>query len=72
MPEVDPNLTAIKMREQSVRDAIRRGEREVVVGSFGASQLGLSFAMCDQFGRVWRENGAGGITLVYSPTDPVR
>lgn len=67
MSEVDANLAAIKAKEQIARDAIRRGEREVEVGSFGASQLGLSFAMCDEFGRIWRDAGGGKIVLVYSP-----
>lgn len=69
MPETDPNLAAIKQREQSVKDAIRRGEREVETGSFGASQLGLSFAVCDEWGRIWRADGTK-LVLVYSPTDP--
>ncbi len=72
MPEVDPNLAAIKMREQSVRDAIRRGEREVDTSSFGSwDQLGLSPAFCDEFGRVWHWKGQK-LKLVYSPADPVR
>jgi len=71
MTDVDPNLVAIKQREQNAKDAIRRGEREVDVGSFGAGQLGLTFAMCDAYGRIWRDAGGGKIVLVYAPRPPM-
>lgn len=58
-------LAAIKQRESIVRDSIRRGEREVDTGPFGMSQLGLRSVVADQWGRLWRVDGAKLVMLSH-------
>lgn len=57
------DIAAIKAREAAVRDSIRRGEREVDTGPFGAAQLRLSPVVADEFGKLWRVDGAKLVLL---------
>jgi len=50
-------LAAIKAREAEARAAIERGEAEIEIGQFAMPQLGLSVAVADRFGRIWRVDG---------------
>lgn len=58
-------LAAIKARLGLARAAIARGDEAVDCGSFAIGQLGLSVAVCDKAGRVWRVDGTK-LVLVYS------
>lgn len=74
MPEsvVDPNLAAIKQREQNVKDAIRRGEPSIDLEAmrgmqFTQQQLGLRDVIADEWGRLWRTDRTR-LTLIFSPS----
>lgn len=51
------DLEAIKERELAVKLAISRGDAEVDIGPFNLMQLGLSVAVVDASGRIWRVQG---------------
>lgn len=59
-------LAAIKAKLGQAREAIARGDAMVDCGSFVLGQLGLSMAVCDKAGRIWRVDGTR-LVLVYSP-----
>lgn len=61
-------LAAIKARLQLAREAIARGDAVVECGAFATGQLGLSVAVCDRAGRIWRVEGPR-MVLIYSPPD---
>lgn len=68
---VDPNLIAIKQREQTVKDAIRRGEPMIDLQALGGiqftdQQLGLRGLVGDEWGRIWRAD-RGRLVMVFSP-----
>lgn len=63
------DLAAIKARLAAAREAIARGDADVECWSFAVGQLGLSVAVCDKAGRIWRVDGTR-LVLVYSPVDP--
>jgi len=58
-------LAAIKAREAEARAAIERGESEIEIGQFAMPQLGLSVAVADRFGRIWRVDGTK-LVLVHA------
>lgn len=58
------DLAAIKARLAAVREGIARGDAAVDCGSFAVGQLGLSVAVCDKAGRIWRVDGTR-LVLVY-------
>lgn len=71
MPAIDPNLEAIKQREQNVRDAIRRGEPTIDLEAMGGmqftqQQLRLRGVVADEWGRIWRCDGRK-MTMIFSP-----
>lgn len=51
-------MAAIKAREATARAAIERGDAVVEIGQFAMPQLGLSVAVADRFGHLWRVEGA--------------
>lgn len=59
------DLAAIKARLAAAREAIVRGDAVVDCGAFATGQLGLSVAVCDKAGRIWRADGTK-LVLVYS------
>lgn len=59
-------LAAIKAKLALAREAIARGDAVVDCGSFATGQLGLSVAVCDKAGRIWRVDGTN-LVLVYEP-----
>lgn len=59
------DMAAIKAREGIVRDAIRRGEREVKVSPFAPMQLGMRSVYADQWGRLWRDDGDRYVMLSH-------
>jgi hypothetical protein len=50
-------MAKIKAREAAARAAIERGDASVEIGQFRLEQLGLSFAVADSSGRLWRMDG---------------
>lgn len=61
-------LAAIKAKLALAREAIARGDAVVDCGSFATGQLGLSVAVCDRAGRIWRVDGTK-LVLIYSSLD---
>jgi hypothetical protein len=59
-------LAAIKEREAAVKAAISRSDPEVDIGPFNLAQLGLSVAVVDQEGRIWRVDGTR-LRLIWGP-----
>lgn len=51
-------MAAIKAREAEVRAAVDAGGLVVEVGPFNMQQLGLSVAVVDKAGRIWRLDGS--------------
>lgn len=57
-------LARIKQREADAKAAIEAGRPEVDVGPFSMQQLGLSLAVVDAWGRIWRHDGSR-LTRIY-------
>lgn len=58
------DLAAIKEREAAVRRQIAEGAKEVDMGPFTLPQLGLSVAVVDRWGHLWRVEGQKLVKVV--------
>lgn len=53
----DADIAAVKARVQDIRDRIYIGVPEVVALGYPPAQLGLRPVYCDEWGRLWRDDG---------------
>ena len=51
------DIAAIKARVQAIRDLIYAGAWQVDGGRYPPAQVGLRPVYCDQWGKLWRDDG---------------